>query len=62
MPYWFLDKEKNEPRIFGSLPVLCKSTGLEYPKMQYRFRNNEKYEDESVRIEKLPLERSSTSE
>lgn len=58
MPYWFLNKESNDPRIFGSLPVMCKKTGLEYNKMQYRFRDSNKFEDDKYRIEKLPLERS----
>ena len=60
MPYWFLDKEKDEPMIFGSLPVLAKYIGYDKRKLSIHF--SEKMEkswiDEKYRIERVGLTRT----
>lgn len=59
MPYWFLNKETNEPRIFGSLPVMCEECGVPKSTLEYHFSRIKRieYENEKYRIVKLPLER-----
>jgi len=58
MAYIYLNKETNQYRLFGSLPVMCESCGLDYTHLQYSFRNNKtEYENEVVKIIKVSLER-----
>lgn len=61
MSYWFLNKEKDESRIFGSLPVLVKHTEPDYEQWQYRFKYvKTKYEDDRYRVHRLENERSTS--
>lgn len=58
MAYIYLNKETNKYRLFGSLPVMCKSCDLDYTHIQYAFRDKKmEYETESIKIIKLRLER-----
>lgn len=58
MAYIYLNKETNKYRLFGSLPVMCKSCDLDYPSLQYAFRNDKtEYENKTVKIVKATLER-----
>lgn len=58
MPYIYINKQTDECRLFGSLPVLCRAFGLDYTKLQYRFRNDAlKYETGQIKIVKADLER-----
>lgn len=66
MAYWFLDKEKNEPRVFGSLPVLCQHIG--YDKKQeksltYVFsqKKEKEFENDKFRIAKVLFERGGSN-
>ena len=58
MAYIYLNKETNQYRLFGSLPVMCKKCDLDYTHLQYAFRNNStEYENEVIKIIKVSLER-----
>lgn len=58
MAYIYLNKKTNQYRLFGSLPVMCKSCDLDYTHIQYAFRDKKtEYETESVKIIKVELER-----
>lgn len=58
--YWVLDKKKDEPLIFGSIPVMEKT--LDYKKRSLSIHFSEKKEtsfiDENYRIERVDLIRS----
>lgn len=58
--YWVLDKKKNEPLIFGSIPVMEKT--LNYKKRSLSIYFSEKKEtsfiDENYRIERTDLIRT----
>lgn len=59
MPFWFLNKKENEPRIFGSISSICTHTDLK-PDMLYSYFSRKKldvFENEKYRIHKLPIER-----
>jgi len=58
MAYIYYNKQLNKYRLFGSLPVMCKSCDLDYMHIQYAFRDKKtEYETESIKIIKLRLER-----
>lgn len=58
MAYIYLNKETNKYRLFGSLPVMCNKCNLDYPSLQYAFRNDKtEYENKTVKIVKATLER-----
>lgn len=60
MAYWFLNKQTKEPRIFGSLPVMCEEiTGLDKQSLEYHFSRlrKEEFENDTYRIVKRNLER-----
>lgn len=58
MPYIYHDKKLDQYRLFGSLPVMCKSCGLNYIQMQYSFRDKKtQYENDNFKVVKLDLER-----
>jgi len=59
MAYWFLNKKTNEPRIFGSLPVMCEDiTELDKNSLEYHFSRlkNEEFENDNFRIVKKKYE------
>jgi len=39
MAYIYYNKELDIYRLFGSLPVMCKSCDLDYTHIQYAFRD-----------------------
>ena len=60
MAYWFLNKQTKEPRIFGSLPVMCEEiTELDKQSLEYHFSRlkKEEFENDTYRIVKRNLER-----
>ena len=58
MPYIYYNKQQDNFKLFGSLPVMCKASKLDYKKMQYAFREDKtEYNDDNVRIIKINLER-----
>lgn len=58
MAYIYLNKETNRYRLFGSLPVICKSFNLDYRHIQYAFRDKKtEYETDTLKIIKVTLER-----
>ena len=60
MAYWFLNKQTKEPRIFGSLPVMCEEiTELDKQSLEYHFSRlkKEEFENDKYRIVKRNLER-----
>ena len=58
MAYIYYNKESGKHRLFGSLPVMCKTCELDYTYLQYAFRNNKtEYETETLKIIKVTLER-----
>lgn len=64
MAYWFLNKDTREPRVFGSLPVMCKEIkGLSKNKLEYHFSRLKKkeFEDDAYRIVKSDFERGGKS-
>jgi hypothetical protein len=60
MPYWFLDKEKDEPMIFGSLPAVAERTGYDKRKLSVHFSEKKEisWNDERFRIERVELNRT----
>jgi hypothetical protein len=62
MPYWFLDKEKDEPMIFGSLPVLSNYLGYSENDRTLSIHFSEKKKKSLItdkyRIERVKLKRS----
>lgn len=60
MPYWFLDKVKDEPMIFGSLPVVSKYTGIDKRKLSVHFSEKKEisWVDDKYRIERVELSRT----
>lgn len=56
--YWYLNKKTGEPRIFGSLSVLCREIDISRQKLTYNFSQKklDHYEDEDFRICRLSLE------
>jgi hypothetical protein len=59
MAYIYYNKKTNQYRLFGSLPVMCKSCDLYNPHLDYHFSRlkNTEYENETVKIIKVRLER-----
>ena len=60
MAYWFLNKKTKEPRIFGSLPIMCEEiTELDKQSLEYHFSRlkKEEFENDIYRIVKRNLER-----
>ena len=58
MAYIYYNKELNKYRLFGSLPVMCKSCDLDYTHIQYAFRDKKtEYETDNLKIIKVTLER-----
>lgn len=58
MAYIYYNKKLDKYRLFGSLPVMCKRCDLDYTHIQYAFRDKKtEYENESVKIIKVELER-----
>lgn len=59
MAYIYYNKELNKYRLFGSLPVMCKSCDLDNTNLEYHFSRlkHTEYENETVRIIKVSLER-----
>ena len=59
MAYIYYNKELNKYRLFGSLPIMCKKCDLDNTNLEYHFSRlkNTEYENETVRIIKVSLER-----
>lgn len=58
MAYIYYNKELDQYRLFGSLPVMCQNCDLDYTHIQYAFRDKKtEYENEVVKIIKVELER-----
>ena len=62
MPYVLRNKETEQYRLFGSLPILCSSIGFDEKQeksLSYVFSQKKEvqFEDENVLIVKVELER-----
>jgi len=59
MPYWFLNKETGEARIFGSRSPILEVTELTANQLEHHFskKKQKEFENDTYRIVRLPLER-----
>lgn len=59
MPYWILNKQTNEPKVFGSLPPVSKYTGISKNQLRVVFSDKKKteFENDEFRICRLEMER-----
>lgn len=60
MAYWYLNKETNEARIFGSITALSNTTGIKPDNLYTIFSRNKAKEHETneYRIVKTKVERA----
>ena len=66
MPFILKNKETEQYRLFGSLPILCKSIGFDEKKekgLSYVFSQKKElqFEDDNFLIVKVELERGGSS-
>jgi len=59
MPYWFLNKQTNEARVFGSRSPIVECTDLTENELNHAFsrKKQSEYENEKYRIVRVNLER-----
>lgn len=58
--FWFLDKKTDKARIFGSIAEIANQGIMKASTLYSHFsaQKKSKYEDDNVRIEDVPVERS----
>lgn len=66
MPFILKNKETEQYRLFGSLPILCRSIGFDEKQekgLSYVFsqKKENQFEDENILIVKVELERGGSS-
>lgn len=59
MPYIHLNKSTNKYTLFGSIPVMCKTHGLDKESMEYKFSRKklEQFETDDYLIVRVELQR-----